>query len=210
MTARTRLLLLFCTFCLIACHGLVPKPIIVETEPEARMLRWSNAAVHTYMVQTNRGCGSGVAVSEELILTAWHVVAGSLLSDIAIKHSGSPISYSVDSLLRLGSHDAVLLHVVGYQLNPVTTRTEAPMFGEWVTMAGYPFCNPEVVVTEGAVAGRWFLRDTLVDGAIIPGMSGGPVLDVNGHLIGICTGTTTGYGRPLGLFLPFYKISEEM
>jgi len=174
------------------------------------MRRWSNAAIHTYKVDTPTGCGSGVAISDDMILTAWHVVSGEWPSNIRVSEPVYSGDYQVVSVVKLGTLDAALLHIVGTALNPVNVRESRPMFGEWVTMAGFVHCNPEVVVTEGAIAGRWFFQDTLVDGAVIPGMSGGPVLDVNGNLIGICTATTTGYGRALGVFLPYYQISKEM
>ncbi len=77
-------------------------------------------------------------------------------------------------------------------------------------MSGYPHANPSLIVTEGAVCGRWFFQDIAVDGSVIPGMSGGPVFNLQGEVIGLNTATTTGPGRHLGLFLPMTDIMQEM
>jgi S1-C subfamily serine protease len=75
-----------------------------------------------------------------------------------------------------------------------TLACETPLVGTPITMIGHPM-HLDYIHTNGYIAGQHvtiegFWKSVItVDGTIIPGMSGGPVLDSNSNLVGLIVGT---------------------
>jgi len=88
-----------------------------------------------------------------------------------------------------------------------------------VTVYGFPFGdklavqagNPAISVSKGSISGirrndRNEVVAVQIDGALNPGNSGGPVVDAEGHLVGIATATIT--GAHIGLAVPAEELNR--
>lgn len=194
-------ILLLALSALVSCC--VPHSVRMEIDNEKRGERFSRAEQYTYRVLTPSGTGSGWAIDEDTLVTAGHVILSTEAAELCVVLGDE--SWLVSSFEFIPGEDAALLEVVGPALNALPVRMTPPIGGEWVTLAGYPGTT-SIVVTEGAVAGSFGFGDNAVDGCVIPGMSGGPVIDMDGRVIGIITATTLPPGRSLGLFIPTSRV----
>lgn len=202
---KLRLTLLVCTFALVACHA-APRTLTLDRTERGESYEY--AAARTYQVETRTGWGSGWAWDHDTIVTNYHVVGPTPPLFVTVHQGG--LTWEVIAIERLDNVDAVLLHVTGPPLTLAPVRADTPKPGEIVTMSGHPHANPEPIVTWGLVAGRWFYEELVVDGAIIPGMSGGPVFDEQGRVVGMNVATTLPPGRALGLVIPIWDIIKGM
>ncbi len=141
------------------------------------------------------GSGSGVVVAPGRILTGAHVVADATF--LQVQKIAEPDKF----LARVAGvcHDAdlALLAIDDPRfMHDVTPAPlgELPDFQDRVLVVGFPVGGDEISVTEGIVSrielqryshsSRELLAVT-VDAAINEGNSGGPVLDDEGHVVGI-------------------------
>jgi S1-C subfamily serine protease len=159
------------------------------------------------------GMGSGVDIGHGFILTAAHVAnstEGFKEEDLKVKDSlgrehatellWANHTYDV-ALLRVGDPDTIAgAHLSGRLLRQ----------GEKLSFQGNPF-DIQDVTTYGRVVksviekqGPWAAAN-IVDGAIAPGMSGGPVWDAGGNVVGINVGVIKGSG--LGFIVPGHVIN---
>ena len=198
---KTRLTLLFCTLALIGCHA-VPRTLVLDSGERGESV--AHAAAHTYRVETPLGMGSGWAWDHDTIITNRHVVGSASAEGLTIEQGD--LTWTVIHVERIDGMDVALLDVIGPPLPVPDIRAFGMKVGESVTMSGHPHGNPECITTWGFVAGRWFWRDMIVDGAIIPGMSGGPVFDSDGRVVGMNVATTTPPGRALGIVIDISDI----
>lgn len=150
----------------------------------------------TVEVMTPGGHGSGVAIGGGYILTAGHVAGDEHAVTLKLDNG-----QTVDAAVLWANHDydVALLHTTA------TTRT-APLDchgtanGAAVTLRGNPL-DLEFITTRGHVAGTarkygpW-ASVLVLDAQIIPGMSGGPVFDVDGNVVAIAVGVML---EPAGL-----------
>ena len=142
--------------------------------------------------------GSGTLVgSDGLILTDRHVVHG--FSTIEIELPGSTIPQAATVLALDSLTDLALLRLVSPPLSPLPAlslgSSDALSMGAPLAVVGDPLGSYPGTLTVGVLSGRArtltlndgsVLYDLLqVDAAVSPGMSGGPVVDVAGNLIGI-------------------------
>jgi S1-C subfamily serine protease len=159
------------------------------------------------------GHGSGVLVSADGdVLTAAHVVTHRAQHFRVVLPDGT--SRGAEVARRDDVHDAALLHAPGAATAFARVRAGAPQSGEWVVCAGHGAMVPgdrvpmrsTGVVVERAYA--WTVVDyeehtrypkvrktttfpgmLRLDCATAPGMSGGPVVDLDGELIGVVVGS---------------------
>lgn len=147
------------------------------------------AAVGPSVVQitTDTGLGSGVIYDESgLILTAAHVIEGSTRVSVRLA-DGRFVDGTV-----LGSHQDTDIAVISVEANGLQAATlwdgDELQVGQLAVALGSPF-GFDQTVTSGIVSAtnRIVRNATMVqtDAAINPGNSGGPLVNGDGHVIGI-------------------------
>lgn len=180
--------------------GLLPAPVVElpdqdnVSEAGVRTAAASVVRVTGHAVCGTTLTGSGIVVGENLVLTNAHVVAG----------VPSPVVFGGDR--RLGTHaipvyfdtqsDLALLRVSDLRM-PAVTIDEQAATGDLVAIAGYPNGGPlqlkaarirgPVTATGTDLYGvSQAQREILViAGDVIPGDSGGAVLNEQGHVVGV-------------------------
>ena len=133
------------------------------------------------------GFGSGFLVGPSQIATNFHVVVGAAKG--TAKLAGKPTTYAIEGITATDEqNDLAILKVTAFEGDPLPlSDSDAVEIGETVYVAG----NPKGL--EGAVSddtinnlheegGKKRFQMTAL---IIPGSSGGPVLNRNGEVIGI-------------------------
>lgn len=143
-------------------------------------------------VSSGSSSGSGFAYKRNydgyLILTNQHVIDGE--DEVTIRRSsGSGVNASVVGYSE--DDDLAVLQTEGgaYGLAGITTRKVA--VGEQVLALGFPLGSDTLKVTAGIVSGEESEVLALpvpaiqTDAAINPGNSGGPLVDANGHVVGV-------------------------
>ncbi len=135
-------------------------------------------SIGVYVINTQRGHGTGFSVSDTMIVTAAHVVwdAGIIFVD----------GEEAELLVLDMSVDVAVLRV---RSRPRAHLTFAyAERGDEVSAAGYAGFMGGVwaTVVEGHVAGFAGGYVTFT-GGLGPGMSGGPLLDTDGHVVGLAS-----------------------
>lgn len=135
------------------------------------------------------GVGSGVVYDEGLVMTAAHVVQDS--ETVGVRFTdGEQVTGTV--LGTAPDVDIAVIEVDREGLNPATFATEKPRVGQTAIAVGSPW-GLESTVTAGIVSAVDQTNCTVntcaamvqTDAAINPGNSGGPLVDRQGHVIGI-------------------------
>ena len=137
------------------------------------------------------GVGSGFIIDAEgYILTNAHVVADA--DEVVVRMADSPAEFKARVVGTDLQTDIALLKIDGRNL-PVAplggARTLKP--GEWVAAIRSPFGFANTITagivsaTERALPNENYVPFIQTDVAVNPGNSGGPLLDVSGHVVGI-------------------------
>jgi S1-C subfamily serine protease len=154
------------------------------TSPEVASL----AQAGTVRVSTLMGGGSGFAVSSSLVITAEHVVDGLFLPSIETPRGES---CELQNMATFPHLDIALIWVTGCELEPLEISKEGIRVGQEVWAAGHP-SGLGWTVTRGIVSHTdrtmWGHEVFQSDVVVNPGMSGGPVLDQHGHVVGMSVG----------------------
>lgn len=134
-----------------------------------------------------RGEGSGFAISEDLIATARHVVGeGRRVSVVLPDERTIPVLKVHSQMAHL---DMVVLKTKPHGLPPLKLSDEAVAVGRQVVALGHPHGLRNSVVS-GVVSGRRQIENIsmlqLAMG-IEPGNSGGPVVSMDGAVLGMVT-----------------------
>ncbi len=169
-----------------------------------------------------QGCGgvvegSGFIAGKDLVITNAHVVAG--LNKPTVQDSrGSHDAYLVSFDPKL---DLAILHVKDITAPALVFAGSSAQNGTAAAVLGYPgggsFDAKSAVVTRQITAiGKDIyghnntIRDIYEIGAdVIPGNSGGPLVDVNGNVIGVVFAQSTSYTR-IGYALTPPKVVAEL
>jgi serine protease Do len=144
---------------------------------------------------SNAGSGSGFIISPDgIAVTNNHVVTGAATLEVYI---GGELDRSFNATV-LGVSECNDLAVIDIAedapLPYLTWSDEEIAAGLEVYAAGYPLGDPEFTLTRGIVAKAeasgdvpWASIDSTIehDAAIQPGNSGGPLVDANGHVVGV-------------------------
>ncbi len=140
--------------------------------------------------------GSGVVVATHLVLTAAHVLAGTTDSLVIDAAGGQPaIPVVVDPL-----SDLAVLYVAALNDQPLQINDHPAKRGTVGVVLGYPHAgsldaSPAVVLDNYRAEGhdiygheRVVRQIIEVRAQILPGSSGGPLVDANGTLVGMVFG----------------------
>jgi uncharacterized protein (TIGR02145 family) len=152
-------------------------------------LIYKNTVNSTVTIETDIGLGSGFFVSENVIVTNYHVIEGA--SEAYCYTNNSSTKYKIEGYLAVDkSVDLILLKVSGLNRTALKIAPGSVTPGQKVYVIGSPKGLP-ASISDGMVSG---LRDfegyklIQITAPISPGSSGGPVLNANGELIGVSVG----------------------
>jgi S1-C subfamily serine protease len=175
------------------------------------------------------GCGGGAEAGSAWPLAAGyfvtnaHVVAGSGSVEIDTPNGGR---HAARVVLFDPNTDLAILHSPGLDLRPLVLVNSNPPRGTGGAVIGYPGGGAEQVVA-AAVSGTESARgyniygDTLVtreievlSARVIPGNSGGPIVNDTGQIIGVVfaastTQTNVGYALTIPQVLPDLQAGEH-
>jgi S1-C subfamily serine protease len=144
--------------------------------------------------------GSAWPVGDDMMLTNAHVVAGSYSQVVDTPDRGQLAARVV---VFDPNVDVAILYVPGLEMSPLPIASGYPAAGTQGAVIGYPGGGPEATVA-AAVRGTedasmwniyyssYVTRETVIVSAdVIPGDSGGPVVNLNGQVIGVTFATST-------------------
>ena len=147
--------------------------------------------------------GSGFFVSQEHILTNYHVIAGAAHGTAKIVGKTRP--YRIQGILGIDvENDLALLQVTIPGVTPLRLGdNDKVRIGDQVYVAGSPK-GLEGTFSDGIISriSRWEGRERLqITAPISPGSSGGPVLNSEGKVVGVAFMTIEG-GQNLNFAIP--------
>jgi len=147
---------------------------------------------------------SGLAWSPDQVITAAHVLERD--SDLSIT-APDGTQFQANLVGRDPGSDLAILSIPGARLQPIERSTEMLAAGNLVLAVGRPG-TPEPIASFGAISsvgGAWRtaqggLLDAYVraDVALLPGLSGGAVADVQGRVVAMLSAYLAG-GDPVGI-----------
>ena len=147
---------------------------------------------------------SGIVYAPELVLTADHVLQQ---AEITIEtHDKRKLAAQIVG--RDAASDLAVLHVAGLELEAATTSAENARVGQLIMAVGRtneegPMASSGVVSAIGGPLrnGRGVLLERYLrtDAIPYPGFSGGALIDMQGHVLGLLT---TGLAQGLTLAIP--------
>ena len=147
---------------------------------------------------------SGLAWSPDQVITAAHVLERD--SDLSIT-APDGTQFAANLVGRDPGSDLAILAIPGATLQPIERSTETLTAGNLVLAVGRPG-TPEPIASFGAISsvgGAWRtaqggLLDAYVraDVALLPGLSGGAIADVQGRVVGMLSAYLAG-GDPVGI-----------
>ncbi len=173
---------------------------------EAMVAAVDKAGAATVLVEARRRFpASGIAYAPDLVLTADHVVERD--DDITVMlPDGSKFNASIVG--RDASNDLALLRLARSAAVVAEPATVEPRVGQLVLALGRP-TSEGIQATLGVVSaiggplrtGRGGLLERYLrtDAVPYPGFSGGPLVDISGHIVGL---NTSGLARGASLAIP--------
>ena len=171
---------------LIVCFVLISFFVAAQSAE----LVYKNNVNSTVTIETEIGQGSGFFVGPNLIATNYHVIEGA--TEAFCYTNSSAAKYEIDGYVAVDKDvDLVILKLKGLNKPAIKMATSTPTPGQKVYVLGSPK-GLEATISEGIVSGlrNWNGRKLIqISAPISHGSSGGPVLNVEGQLIGIAVGT---------------------
>ncbi len=148
--------------------------------------------------------GTGVFVSDNILLTAKHVVTG--LSDLKITGRDG-VTYTAIEILEDVDDDLAVVIIQGRN-GPSLDMGPWPGLGDDVICIGTPHEQVQPTITWGRVSSEKHENMFIYDGFAWQGCSGGPVI-VNGRLAGITKGRLN-YTDSLGFAVPVDRLDSDL
>lgn len=182
-------------------------------EPSVVHIDTVRTARNNPMMRTGGGLGSGVIATEDgFILTNSHVVENA--SQLRVRLSDGR-EFAASVVGRDPTTDLAVVRIEASGLTPATFRdSDTVEVGDWVIAAGSPF-GFDQSVTAGIVSAKGrsgvtrndtdsFEDFIQTDAAVNPGNSGGPLVDLDGNIVGINTAifSRSGGSNGIGFAIP--------
>jgi S1-C subfamily serine protease len=176
---------------------------VMATKPTSVVGNTKPKAGPVVKVSFAGGHGSGVHIGHGFILTAAHVVGAG--RDLDVKTDDRVVIADVEVLWANTKYDVALIRVdPSSPLRKRDLSCAAPEIGDKITASGNPL-DMEFVTHYGRVGSglqpvywppfsgmvQWPVSYAL-DAGLVPGMSGGPVIDSRGDVVGIIVGRAPG------------------
>ena len=159
------------------------------------------------------GLGSGVIIAEDgLILTNHHVVKGAKQVEVMLIDGRQ---FRARDIKSDPPSDLALLRIDASEPLPVADigDSQAVNVGDWVLAIGSPF-SLDSTVSAGIISGKNRRISDLVSGRVLqtdaavnPGNSGGPLIDLEGRVVGINTAISSSSGsfQGIGFAIPINR-----
>ena len=162
--------------------------------------------------------GAGFAAGAPgLVVTSAHVFRG-VRRPLVRTYEGAVFA-SVEVVVEDEASDIAVLRVVGFAAAPLPLAAAAPPVGARVVAVGHPR-GYDFTVSDGIVSARRRLDErgpelVQVTAPISPGSSGGPLLDVEGRVVGVSTltlaeGQNINFAVPVDVVRPLLVRAEEI
>ena len=167
----------------------------------------------TVLVRDLSGHGTGWVISNNDIVTCYHV-AGGTRSIVGLIFSDGDVRYGVVTYASRGL-DIAVVHFRNKSVAHVTLTAEFPVKGNPVLWVGYPY-DFKLLSSRGMVSGYETedpaangIASIMVDGVVVPGYSGSGAVDAEGRIIGMVQARYKDYeGRTpsIGYLIPADRI----
>ena len=199
-------------------------PAVVYIETDGVRERQSFWGIERQPVQ---GSGSGMVIRDEgFIVTNYHVVRGARTITVSFQEDIDPRQYAADVVSFVAEEDLALLKIRGeegqrFPTVPLGTSADL-MIGERVVAIGNPYGHTHTV-SVGIISGLH--RDVNVgdgmngtlhfddliqtDASINQGNSGGPLLNINGELIGVNSAVNV-RAENIGFAIPVDRVRQVL
>ena len=199
-----------------------PTPTPVPTQLPVTDLVERTRAIVVRIDQEN-GCATGLLLGRDrLVLTNYHVIQGArqlvATTDDGTKSELKVLTYDVD-------RDIALLQAQSTIPEPVPVKWADDLslqVGEEIIVIGYPFpgsqsiddCSESITTTGGLLSGRLEVTGQPMlqtDAALNPGVSGGPAITRDGHIVGIAVGgLDPAFAANVGFLIPASVIRTRL
>lgn len=145
----------------------------------------------TYAVVGSQGFGTGVAIEPDRLLTNCHVIAPNVLKGKLYAFSAvTGASVEITEAAFLVREDACVVHAPGLGAQPIALG-DTSRLQRGARMHNVGFGGGDLVLAQGQYLGslqRFGQYYMLSTNSCIPGVSGGPLVDDEGRLIGLTSG----------------------
>lgn len=155
------------------------------------------SAISTGSYDQCKATGSGVLISDNIIITNYHVIENSEKVEAIVNINGIPETFSARVLCTDKTNDLAIVCIKDEKFNspgnaPFQILPNTVDVGTSVFAMGFPFTTflgDEVKITDGIISSKSGYEGDIVTYQISvpiqPGNSGGPLFDRNGNLVGI-------------------------
>jgi S1-C subfamily serine protease len=196
-----------------------PAVVFIQTE---QYQNFQNPFGQIFTRKTGAGAGSGVVIMKEgFIITNYHVVEGATNITVSFDKRFDESDYKAEVLSAVKQEDLALLRIRGereFPTIPMGTSSDL-MIGEPVIAIGNPYGQTHTV-SQGIISGlhrdvnipnNGLHFDDLIqtDASINFGNSGGPLLNINGELIGI-NSAMNAQAQNIGFALPIDRVKAVL
>lgn len=197
----------FCSLMLV-----LAQPLSADTA-QSVFSNYQDALIQVQVIenQTQRksAIGSGFYVSNDLLITNYHVIAEKIQSEQQYQlmaNLGADDKQPLDIIAVDVINDLALLRSPLQQRRQFILADSLPTQGEQVFSLGNPHDLGMVVVpgTFNGMKQQSFYPRLHVTGSINPGMSGGPSVNSDGNVIGVNVATA---GNQIGFVVPVAQVS---
>lgn len=175
-------------------------------------------------IQQAEWTGSGFALGDGYIATNYHVIEGA--KNISIRDiNDEGVAYKGYTVATDKVHDLAIVKIVDSKYSggnsiPYTIGKSSPKVGDEIFVLGYPLVSTmgtEIKLTNGIIsAASGYKGDNSsyqISAAVQPGNSGGPMLDMEGNVVGIVSAKhmeaeSAGYAVKIQYLLSLIKDSN--